>query len=546
MSAITRIRAWSNPGFTEDGPEAPHYGFSLPVPSEDLQNLDYEPSASRIFSEFKIANAVWESWKGMSFLEVTYSWNNSLSNTVLYGFIDEVELLSDTTGAAAVRVHWHVDEWMTYLSQAILGFGHVLRRPVGANDPIQSYERKYWTVDSYTDLLDKVTLYGDRTYWMLLAVGVTENTDKLVKYYTWPFALDDHQYYLLKDGESISINCPRYSDILEGRWDELLGVDPAAIYGAWVLPVPPFDPDFITLASPGDVIALSAGSTWEITGALGTASSIVTGNSPIYSKLFYKKNKTITESVSTELNPLRVTGFSGESVGELPIGISVNSYDYRVVASATECYVEIRFKYGWESKLLGTAFTIPALSVDLTENAWSSYRYSGQREYDIDARNNQSIKSGVESITGGALTGALMGGFGPMGAAAGAVGGAISGGASLGMDFLWFNEAEQGLKDKLAARQTPGILISGGAFDAITNGHDIALCKLVMDSYSAGRAADERSLVGVKVDEYNSSNDTVRASTGFYQIVNLAVTGSIPNSAKRSIANRFAKGVRLI
>jgi hypothetical protein len=50
MSAITRIRAWSNPGFTEGGPEAPHYGFTLPSPSEDLRNLDYEPSASRIFS----------------------------------------------------------------------------------------------------------------------------------------------------------------------------------------------------------------------------------------------------------------------------------------------------------------------------------------------------------------------------------------------------------------------------------------------------------------------------------------------------------------
>lgn len=545
MSAITRIRAWSNPGFTEDGPEAPRYGFTLPVPSEDLQNLDYEPSASRIFSEFKIANAVWESWRGMSFLEVTYSWNNSLFDTVLYGFIDEVELLSDTTGAAAVRVRWHVDEWMTYLSSATLGFGHVLRRPVGAADPIQSYERKYWLIDQYTDLLDETELSGRRTYWALLAVGVTENTDKLVKYYTFPFSLDDHTYYLGNPGDGVFRSVAKYSDIVAGRWDEVLDVDPQAIYGAWVLPIPPFDPSGLTEVSLGIEVDVDS---WTVPASpLGTAAAIVSDTAPLYQELFYKKNKTFSPyKVATELNPLRVTSFTGEVVGELPVGMTITGYDYRVVASAIECYIDIRFNGGWYAKLEGIGVTIPALVLDLTENAWSSYQYSGQREYDITARNNESMKSGIQGIATGGMTGALMGGFGPMGAAAGAVGGVIGGAASMGMDFLWYNQAAQGAKDKLAAQQTPGILISGGALDAINNGHDIALCKMKMDTYSKDRADSERSLVGVKVDEYNSSNDTVRSSTGFYQIVNLAVTGSIPNSAKRSIANRFARGVRLI
>lgn len=545
MSSITRIRGWSNPGFSEDGPDAPHVGFTLPTASVDLNGLAYNPSVGRFFSEFKIADAVWNVWRTISFIEVTYAWNNTASTTVLYGYVDEVELLSDTSGSAAVRVQWHVDEWMTYLGSSTLKFGHVLRRPVGSDDPIQSYERKYWRIDQYTDLLDKTELASRRTYWVLLAVGVTDNTHKLVEYYTFPFSLDDHQYYLGNPGDGVFRSVPKYSDIVEGRWDELLDLDPQAIYGAWVLPVPPFNPSDLTEVSLG--IQVDADS-WTVPSApLGTAAAVVSDSAPLYQELFYKKTKTFTPSkTATELAPLRITSFTGEVVGELPIGLTVTGYDYRVVVSATECYIDIRFNSSWYAKLEGIGVTIPALVLDLTENAWSSYQYSGQREYDITSRNNESLKNGVQSIASGGMTGALMGGFGPMGAAAGAVGGTIAGAASMGMDFLWYNNAAQGAKDKLAATQTPGILISGGALDAINNGHDIALCKMKMDTYSKDRADTERSLVGVKVDEYITSNTAIRSSTGYYQITELDVAGAIPNSARRTIAARFARGVRLI
>lgn len=555
MSAITRIRAWSNPGFTEDGPEAPHYGFTLPTPSQDLRNLDYEPSVSRIFSEFKIAGAVWESWRGMSFLEVTYSWNNSLSNTVLYGFIDEVELLSDSDNAAAVRVRWHVDEWMTYLPSATLGFGHVLRRPVGAADPIQSYERKRWFSDTVSTVVPVKRLgssYFD-VWWVLLAYGeTTPSQEKIVSFFTYPVGKNDEYLYgLSADPTPEATLFPGLSDSIMGRWDEFLGLDPSGIYGAWLLPCPPMGTELsgtATLLNPLICTASGWDSYGENSGGAGRVAFKSGWGSSYqrYDDIFPVETTYFgTAKAPTEMKPVHILGFTGESVGELPIGGSYQTYTYRVIASATECYLEVRFDSDL-SRIQGTCFSIPALPLDLTENAWSSYQYSGQRRYDIDARNNQSIKSGIESATSGALTGALMGGFGPMGAAAGAAGGAIAGGVSLGVDLLWFNEAEQGLKDRLAANQTPGILLSGGAWDAMVNGNTIRAVTLKMDTYSKDRADSERSLVGVKVDEYNSSNDTVRASTGFYQIVNLAVTGSIPNSAKRSIANRFAKGVRLI
>jgi len=546
MSAITRIRAWSNPGFTEDGPEAPHYGYTLPSPSEDLRNLDYEPSASRIFSEFKIANAVWESWRGMSFLEVTYSWNNSLSNTVLYGFIDEVELLSDTTGAAAVRVRWHVDEWMTYLGTATLGFGHVLRRPVGAADPIQSYGRKFWHVNSKSEIVPLSDLFTtDSTWWLLIAAGITDgggNTE--LRYYAVPFDTTNTIVFA-DDGGGSPVPFIPYRSLLYGCWDEDLGLDPAQIYGAWIVPVAPMGENYWSgYGTLSDPIVTAGTDSWVIAKHNSYAHFETRILNSEYSLLFPETSVSYV-ATATELNPIAITGFEGESLGELPIGFSVTAAKYHVAVSATECYIVLRFD-GTDSRIEGLCFTVPALPVDLTENAWSSYQYSGQRDYDVTHREQESIRSGVESIVSGGGSGALIGGIGPMGAAAGVVAGAISGAVSLGTDLLWYNEAEQNAKDKLAARQSPGILLPGGAWDAVTYGRTIMAVVLEMDSYSAGRASDERSLVGVKVDEYNSSNDTVRSSTGYYQIANLAVTGAIPNSAKRTIANRFAKGVRLI
>ena len=547
MSAITKIRGWKNPGFSEDGPDAPHVGYTLPTADQTLQPTGgFHPSADRMFSEVKISGAAWESWREMSFLELTYSWNNSLNTTVLYGFVDSVELVSDTNNNAVVAVKWHVDEWMTYLSSSTLKFGHVLRRPYSseADTPIQGYERKYWEQDYHYTLLDTVKINNERTYWVLLAVGETVNTDKIVRYYTFPFVKSGNTIFIRSGG--VGVSAPTYAQVTAGLWDECLDLDPTGIYGAWVLPVCPFNASDMT-TSGNEITAMSASSGWELKATPGTCASIVSKTTAKYSDLFYEKSMSWSGApTATELNPLRVTGFTGETIGDFPIGMSPTSYTYRIVASATECYVELRFVYGWYSRLEGTCFTVPALVLDLTENAWSSYQYSGQREYDIESRNIATMQSAVEKTIGGATQGFIMGGFNPAGAGLSAAAGAVGGATQGILDAAIFNPMIQGAKDNYAAKQTPGILISGGALDAVENGYDIAMCVMEMDSYSDGRASTERSLKGVKVDEYITSNTTIRSSTGFYQITELDVAGAIPNSARRTIANRFAKGVRLI
>lgn len=541
MAVISRIQAWRNPGFMEGGPRAPRVGHSLPNPDIDL-SVDVHPSADRMFSELRLP-VPFDEWRNICYLRITYEWTNETS-TVYCGWVDSVECISDSDSAAVTAVKWHVDEWGTWIGTAVLGYGHRLRRPYTneATTPIQSYERKFWTKGTTIDLIPKYNLDGQRTWWVLLAAGVTVNQEKIVQYFTWPIAKDNHTYIIQPGAGQSGSSCPQYQYVIAGAWDEMLGLDPAAVYGVWILPCPPMAAS--ELQTNGNVIWTTS-SVWQYK-KVADGSAFISQNYPAsYAALFAESSTVMTSKTATQLKPLKVTGFSGEILGEVPIGMSVSNYKYRTVASATECYIEIRLD-DWYSKAIGTAFTVPALPLDLTQNAWSSYQYSGQREYDITSRKNETYKRGIEDTVSGAAQGALIGGFGGLGAGAGAAAGAISGVTKFYSEYLYFNEAAQSASDKLAASQTAGILISGGAFDAMEHGHDIALSEFSMDSYSNTRATNERSQIGVKVDEYISDNSSVKSSTGFYQIVNLEVGGSIPNSAKRYIANRFAQGVILI
>lgn len=539
---ITRLRGWYDPGFTESGNERPSASYVMPAADYD-KSVSLHPPIGRLFNELRLEES-WLDWRDISYIEITVGWNNELASTVLKGFVDSVEVLSDTGGAMVTSVKWHVDEWGTYISNASLGAGHVLRRPVGTDDPIQSYERKFWAVDSTTTLIELSSIINTKdTWWVLLTAGIDDGAGNTrIRYYSYPIATDGSTVFGRESGTSNVGEFITLFETLSGMWDESLGIDPQSIYGVWILPYAPMGESYWSGAgSSADPIYAPLLGAWNIDQGPNSTVFFQSVSPDDYTDLFAQFSKSIS-ATSSELNPVHVTGFDGESLGELPIGLTVSSATYHTVVSATECYIEIRFD-GLDSRLEGLCFTVPAIPLDMSENAWSSYQYSGQRDYDIEARNIQSIKSGVESMASGGASGAILGGLGPIGALAGAVTGAMGGAASLAMDFGWGNAAEQRNRDKLAASQSPGILISGAALGIITYGRTISLVTLEMDSYSAGRAAGERSQIGVAVDEYETS---VTLSTGFYQIANLVVGGSIPNSAKAHIARLFAQGVRII
>lgn len=544
MSTITKIEIWDSPGFLEESVEVPKLGASISTPSRTYSG-NYRPSVDRLLSELKIPDD-YSNLRNATYLRVTLDMNNGTDQT-FYGWVDSVEISSDTSTYAMTTVRWHVDLWRTYSGSASFGSGHVRRKPTGSH-PLQGYDRIRRIVSSTEELVPNLT-YGsgqDRVWWAILAYTRTSrtpgSTDKIIEYACWPITRSSFLYIGVGSGyQSISTKAT-----FSSAWDEVLEIDPNSVVGGWLSPVPPFVVSGSgTQADPYKTTATTA---WNI------EAKVVDGQN--VNARFYTNNPgdwglsseiTVSKTASsTERAQLCVTGFDGEPLQEIPVGASLASYSYRVVLGPATCSIEIRFD-GLSSRAEGLCCNVPCVSLDLSENAWSSYVFSGQRDFDANSRMLQTMQGGVLSATGGALNGAVIGGFGKLGAAAGA--GLALGGAAIStaLDAAIFNPAIQENLDAYTQRQSAGILLNGAAWDMYRHGRTICMISLAFDTYSEAQASARDSQFGFSVDEFHTSlaSDLTSASTGFWQIDSLVVGGSIPAEAKRYISRRFAAGVRL-
>ena len=139
-----------------------------------------------------------------------------------------------------------------------------------------------------------------------------------------------------------------------------------------------------------------------------------------------------------------------------------------------------------------------------------------------------------------------MKGFSQIGAGAGAIAGMAGAAASSLIDYAVINPEVQRFQDRLHAKQTAGILISGSAMAVFAHGTVPMIASMSPDTYSAGLIAAERAQKGIAVDEESSACGTeIGLGSGYWQIAELVVGGQIPVQAKAYIAARFAAGVRL-
>ena len=338
---------------------------------------------------------------------------------------------------------------------------------------------------------------------------------------------------------------PSLSSIAASTWDELLGLDPASVVSVYLSPIAP-DADM---------------SWW------GMIRNIKSDDNWVY---YIKNTQYGIEEYKATLNPpiktddvykYVICGFDGEVIGALPWGITVSDYTYRLVIDSSAAYIQIRFD-GYESHSEGLCFTVPLVPVALTENATSSYVYSGARQADImqmRAEADKSYEKGLVSMTSGAVSGvssgAMMGALGgPLGMAGGAivggisslVGGAISTTANRSIDYN-YNDKFQDITDYRVAHQTNGLLMSGTGLDCIMhNPMGIIIRKLKADDYSVSQRNADISLYGIHVSEPRTSCQSLIDNGGPVQITNAVITGTAPASAKRYIKQRLESGVRII
>ena len=572
MSTITDLKLGSVP-ITEEGVE--RYQFSDSIESHFTQILAFDDpincSVGRVFTKMKVPVA-WVTVMNANYLIADMDINNpSGSSLHIRAWIDSIDLLSDTEDYPMVEIRWHFDYFEMFKSSTTLGYGHVKRRPFDDQEttPIQNYNYNYLKVDTTgeVDILPRYEFnnanYGSsELWWIYFSFNYKDANGKtLIGIYGFPApicktlqAKGERYTY----GADVQLNggtkytCLSLGQVMSGHLDEWYGILPETVNGVWLSPYM-FDVSEIsgpgTLGDPINITNANAYLTVINVGGGGTGSGIgfVANNrgTPV------KKTITISSDpiCSTETEKYVLLDVDGSKILELPYGYEFTSVDVYPIFEADSAAMIFSFKNELAGRAEGMVAVAPLPVLPVNTNALSEYVYSGQREYDREARTIASNASAWKSSASGGGQGAMMGAFGPAGAAVGILGGVSGGLINYGVEMLYQNDEEQRILDRLKANQPSSLIMGSNARALIANLKGYRLVKLKMDDYSSGQVSNTRSNFGISVDEILSSCESMVKTdlkTGYYSIKNLIISGSLPKEAKDYIKNKFEAGVKLI
>lgn len=535
MATISDLTMWKDCGFLEGDVRAPKIGATLPAGDYHLQE-SISPSKARLFSQLQL-KVEWTTLREMSYLRAVYELGSE--SITIYGWIDAVTLLSDSEEAPMTAVDWHVDYWRTYNQQMIFRDGHVNRSPVSQYP--QGFDVIRWKKDrTIATFSSSVNVWWLIFTYVFSVTSTTQLATCVVPLKQNP-ATPAATYTYLGDGKR-TIDM---SHVIAGTWEERLKLQPAHIKGAWLVPI---DPDDVTgTGIKDDPFVMGEG--WTLFNVENSEDYFYRMNS----KGIFKEYSKSFESVSTsDIRKLVVTGMDGETVGEVPWGLGLSSLLYRLVVSASSCYIQIRT--GIDGHAEGTCYSIPAITLDAIENAWSEYNYSGQRAYDMNSRSLQAQQKLIGSVTtgllGGGLAGATQEGMSAAtiakGAGIGVVSGALGGIASYALSEGVFNPKIQGLKDALVSKQSDGLIISGSGFDAIFHGSPPRLIGMTADDATVSKRSSILERYGMVVNKAVADCQSLINAGGPLQISNLTIGGTAPIEAKRYAKQLFERGVKLV
>ena len=576
--ASATVSVWRDCGFTEGTLEVPSKTSSLP--SSDYTYILPSIPRESLFSQFKV-KAPYEDLYDCSYLQMSLDMNNG-NDVEVYGWIDDVSCSSDTAGYPVTVVSWHIDFWRTYLPRVSVGRGTVLRRPVSSDIPPQPYSYRWRLPGTASSVYDQT----NGLYWVLVNY-TSGGTTKELNTLCYPVSsITTNQRYSVGT-ESTGAECPSFNETLRGAFDELLGLTPESVFGAWISPVPP-----ATYTTTGLRFIMP---TWtlrklnELTVFTTTSSS-----SPNPYNIFYKNMSVKT----TDTQEFVVTDQDGMPVFSLPWGLQVTRCSVRLFNADVTAYLVVSFHTAdggfLDIPASGLQCTIPLKSIPLTSNAYSSYRFSGQEQYDRTQLQIQREQSLVSSVTGGAdsvLSNVVMSSLGnttttkadysyPLrslgvnnryGIEAMEVAPTMSKmvvqqaasipvphvlaagmGVNLGMAAAnyalggYFNDKAMDNTLSYKAKQSSSLLMPSSGTDWISYGRVPSVVPLVWDDYSKEQRASDLELYGARVCEPREDCQSLVDAGGPLRISDAVVTGSVPTPAKDFIRKRFDAGVRMI
>ena len=548
MAAITKIEFWKDVGFLEGAIEIPRLDAPDPVNPDLTIEPDQPiiPSKERFFSKLKIRE-YFDELVEMSYIRLTYELNDK--TMIFYGWVRDVSLESDGDLPMTV-IDWHIDEWRTWKSAVTFGSGHVKRRPFRNIDttPIQDYPIRFERL-SPDDSIDSVRLFNTLTigqnkiWWLIFSYNDTSDNNTKIYYGFFPVSINRHiTFFDLASGQD-TCQTLSFDDIYHGLFDERLKITPESLNGAWLSPFP------LTAVTGSGTVADPFRSSWYLErvdqGQQNYFGFFLSDEPPVI-----KTNVTLNPPlISTEEGKYCIADMVGNRVLDLPYGMSVSNVEMTFVFEPTKPYMEISLMNQSNGSMIGCVTNVMFPLIPVNSNAYSSYVYGGQQEYDREMRQTRSNAQLWKSSIGGATQGAMIGSFGPMGAIAGMGLGATSGVINYGVESFYQNDKEQSIENKLRANQPSSMIMDADCLMAAERDYGWIIHKIVPDDYSAQQITATRNQFGISVDELMVSCDALvrtTSPTGYYNIQNLIVGGDVPVSAKRWIREKFKTGVRLI
>lgn len=573
------IELWNDTGYTESGVERPPIGATLSNPDYIYYNLN--PQRSDLFSTVQIRAPYTDLYK-VSYLRATYDFNES-EPLVLYGWVDSVALVSDTDSFPSTQVDWHVDLWRTYASNTVFRAGTVHRRPLTANVPPQPYPFRYKTVTSRQTLVPNAPGFGGESIWWVYMNFIQEFDEAQtteIRHICWPVLSGGGAAYTAVGEGAQTHQGPTFNDVFAGKVDEVLKLSPSAIIACTISPISPIAYTGNGYMSTSPIVMENG--TWGLM-QVGDSYVFEVSRVPTVSNFFQEFTATLPQTVKTDdVDEYLVTGVDGATIGTLPWGLAVKDYTYRMIDDTSSFYIQVRFD-GVDSMPEGLAFTQPLPLLAVTQNSWSDYVYSGQREYDIRTRQLQTAQEVISGLTGAVTTGinawqmeslanmnkrkpefttnpktglvinnpkgvaynaklARMAGM----TGAAAMGAVVASTAVQGLVNTYFNSEYQKWEDYAHAHQIDNIVTSGAGTDNIFYGRPIGLVCMRSDDYSVQQRNTDISMYGAHVTEPLSSCQSIVEAGGPLQITNMTVGGDIPVEAKEYIRAMFSNGVRLV
>ena len=567
---VDRVGGWYSYPYSEGSP-------SVPVPvdynktPDVLVDVNMYYRRNGLFTDLRLNIPFTEAY-GLTYVKVTLTDGSSASSITVYGYVDEVTELSavrtetsESGELPVVSIRWHLDTWRTY-ARNVHVTGGMMRRTSREELRIpQPYPFRYYELGGESSLQPSNAEYGG-PWWVYIVFSEQADSNTYIRIGCFPVQPSQPvQANRVMVGQWPALT---FQDMVSGRWDEKLGLNPDNVYGVFAGSVPPMEYTSGTFQLALPWVAKQYGSC-----GLWIPSNDEELNSfdPFRELAIRNYDPSSIEPETNDIQTTYVLGYSMETVGAIPWGFRVRSATVRAIVDPTAAYVQVRLfttsspQFDNYSGADGMKFNIPMLSLPVGSNSYSSYVYSGARDRMAESMRIQTesdvvhgLAGAANSAIGGAVVGALGG---PVGAVIGGVVGLATGvvgtAAGGGYDVAVKNKNVMSMEDSAHAAQPDPLAIPGGGY-AFMRRHPWASVRLAvatMDQYSQTARSEDIALYGYHVSrpQVEGEVEDIIANGGACQVSGCSVSQKselhqgtytrVPTRAIQDIVAKLESGV---